>query len=397
VLRSLHLRVYTTADYVAQWNRLFGWASSDQHVPAPCSDALTDVAAVLRQKGITGRALARGIGADSSFVAKVVAGKKPWPTELRRRALDWIAAQSDPLPPASGRQDTAVAASDATASPRLMPLIAAAIRGERPMLDVAMEYLRRGWSVVPQMPRAKRPCVRWKPFQDRLPTVEELTDWFAQWPDAGLGVVLGPVSGLFVVDVDGTEAHEVLLAQLGSVPVAPRAISGSRSPDRYHLFFRCPQIPTKAKATPWHPKLEFRGKGGIVVIAPSLHPSGRRYAWDDGCSPDDHPLPDVPAKILEALTPRTTTLTTAPLSTPALPITVAPSTQEYLSGRYAEGPGWNDRLFRATCDLAGRGMSRADAEPLLLAGARPRDASNREMAQRTIASAYSQPREPGCS
>src|SRR6516165_8277235 len=131
-----------------------------------------------------------------------------------------------------------------------------------------------------------------------------MQSWFRSWPDAGLAVVLGPVSDLFVLDVDGPEAHAALLKQLGAEPHVPKAISGSQKPHRYHLFFRCPGIATKAKATPWHPQLEFRGKGGIVVIPPSFHKSGHRYAWAEGRSPADLPLPEVPSPILAALQPK---------------------------------------------------------------------------------------------
>ena len=70
------------------------------------------------------------------------------------------------------------------------------------------------------------------------------------------------------------------------------------------------------------------------------------------------------------------------------------STRAFLAGTYADGPDWNGRLFRAACDLAGRGMPQEDAEPLLLAGAQPWDETNAETARRTIESAFGEPREP---
>ena len=44
--------------------------------------------------------------------------------------------------------------------------------------DIALGYLRRGFSVVPVEPKTKHPCVRWKPYQDRLPTEEEVVAWY---------------------------------------------------------------------------------------------------------------------------------------------------------------------------------------------------------------------------
>jgi hypothetical protein len=177
-----------------------------------------------------------------------------------------------------------------------------------------------------------------------------------------MAVVLGPVSGLFAIDVDGSEAHEALVEHLGAEPVAPKVLSGSRKPHRYHLFFEHPDVTTKAKATPWHPQLEFRGKGGIVIVPPSLHKSGNRYAWAEGRSLDDLRLPELPKEIVAALEP-------APRPTPAsnsVPVDVSvvdasPTTREFLSGRHANGPHWNPRLFRAACDLAGRGVPMEEA------------------------------------
>lgn len=263
------------------------------------------------------------------------------------------------------------------------------------IVDVALAYRDLGWSIVPQLPGAKKPRVLWKEYQDRIPTQKLIKTWFTRWPTAGLAVVLGPVSNLLVVDVDGPEAHAVLVARLGTEPLAPKVLSGSRAPCRYHLFFQCPDLHTRAKQTPWHENLEFRGQGGIVIIPPSFHKSGRRYAWAKGQSVDDLSPPVVPDEIQEALKPVR--------RTPRQPATLVEvdfenasrSTKKFLSGAYAEGPRWNDRLFRAACDLAGREVPLDEAEPLLLTGAQPWTRAEAELARGTIQSAYSQQREPG--
>jgi hypothetical protein len=199
------------------------------------------------------------------------------------------------------------------------------------------------------------------------------------------------------VDVDGPEADAALAERLGGEPRAPKALSGSGKPHRYHLFFKHPELPTKAKMTPWDPHLEFRGRGGIVVLPPSLHKSGNRYAWAPGRSPDDLDLPELPPAILQALQPLPATRRRGPAAravpTPA-GLDASPRTGAFLSGQYADGPRWNDRLFDAACDLSGRGLPLEAAEPLLLAGAQPWNAGEAELARKTITSAYAQPREP---
>ena len=156
------------------------------------------------------------------------------------------------------------------------------------------------------MPKSKRPHVRWTPFQERIPTFEEWLQWSRQWPDAGLLLVLGPVSDVCVIDVDGEEAHDALLEHLGREPVAPKVISGSGASHKFHLYFKHPAVPTRASMTPWHPKLEFRGKGGLIVLPPSIHPSGKRYEWAKGRSLEHLPLPPLPKAVVAAITPKPT-------------------------------------------------------------------------------------------
>lgn len=377
-LDVVHLRVYAGADYLACWNRFFQWDDDPGTPSAPETLGKTteDLVRVLNRKGISRRALARGLSRNHSFIVRMLGGKKPWPAGLLDKAIDWAETQ------------------EATRKGGLDPVEEP--DDDVPSLKMALEYLEEGWSIVPQLPGAKKPCVKWKEFQDRRPYDEELVDWFERWPKAGLALVLGPISGILVVDVDGPEAHEALLERLGREPQAPKAISGSRKPFRYHLYFRHPDLATKAKSTPWHPKLEFRGKGGIVVIPPSLHKSGNRYAWARGRSLDDLSLPDLPRGILEALKPLPPRGPAGPQPTQVIPrgIGASASTRAFLSGKFAEGPNWNDRLFKAACDLCARNLPVEEAEQLLLAGACPWNMGEEESARRTILSAYSRPREP---
>jgi hypothetical protein len=268
-------------------------------------------------------------------------------------------------------------------------------------LNAAVEYRLRGASVVPQRTGAKRPAIFWKVFQDRQPTVDELASWFNRWPDAGPAVVLGLVSNLFVIDVDGIDAEEELKQQLDGIPLAPRVNSGSKDPHRFHLWFTHPEFETKARATPWHPQLEFRGHGGIVVAPPALHKSGRRYRWAEGRSLDDLLPPKLPKPILDALLAKATVrrpASTVPIKFDKMSFkTLCRNTRQFLSGKHANAEGWNAKLFAAACDMAGNGVPHEKAEEMLLLGAQPWNDDEREKAVATIASAFSEPRSPAKS
>lgn len=237
----------------------------------------------------------------------------------------------------------------------------------------AEELTLRRLAVVPMTPRTKKPYVRWKGFQTTPPTDQQVRDWWAQWPDAGIGLVLGPVSRVLAIDVDGPEAHAELLRHLGHEPLAPKMWSGSGKPYRYQLFFHHPEeLTTKAKFTPWHPQLEFRGQGGLSILPPSLHKSGLRYRWASGRSLTEMELPPLPPPMLAAL--RDTHPKPAG-NTPLVTTAIAPAELDRVQRRAlalitskvhaVEGDGGDKATFTAACYLVREfGLSVEQALPV---------------------------------
>ncbi|SIO10508.1 Bifunctional DNA primase/polymerase, N-terminal [Singulisphaera sp. GP187] len=279
----------------------------------------------------------------------------------------------------------------------------------------ALDYHERGFCPIPQKPGAKSPCIKWKGYQNQPPSRSVIKYRFIDdFPDAGIALVLGPAFNLFVVDCDGEEAHRILVDRLGGLPPTPTVLSGSGLPHKYHLYFQHPALPTNAKFTPWHRNLEFRGYRGIVIAPPSLHKSGNRYRWAEGRSLDDVPMLEVPGPILEALQARESKLTRnsgsrkKPVSGTRHMSNIQRSeqagqsaksgfclaTREFLAGTYADEPGWNDRLFRASADMVGCGYEFEEALPLLMQAAGPWSREDQDAATRTIESAFSQERVP---
>jgi hypothetical protein len=88
------------------------------------------------------------------------------------------------------------------------------------MLDYAKDYLQRGFSIIPLKPKDKRPAIpSWLEFQKRIPTEEELEQWFGNGSSNGIGIVTGNISGLTVVDLDSQEA--VQFAKTNHFPSTP--------------------------------------------------------------------------------------------------------------------------------------------------------------------------------
>ena len=92
LLDRLDVRVFAPPDYARRWSGYFGWddpAGRAEDRPA------FDLRAGMRSRGLSCRTLAAGVGCDHSFLAKILAGKKPWPAGLPEKVGAYLAG--DPL------------------------------------------------------------------------------------------------------------------------------------------------------------------------------------------------------------------------------------------------------------------------------------------------------------
>ncbi len=168
----------------------------------------------------------------------------------------------------------------------------------------AEEYLARGWSIIPLLPREKRPLLPWAEFQERPPTRDEVQAWFRRWPEANVAIVTGARSGLVVLDIDvphgGANSLTRLQAEHGDLPLTVEALTGGGG---RHLYFAHPGGMVHNRVG-IEPGIDLRGDGGYIVAPPSVHPSGTRYAWVATRSPRDVPLAPLPSWLLEQLRTR---------------------------------------------------------------------------------------------
>lgn len=160
--------------------------------------------------------------------------------------------------------------------------------------QAALDYLGRGWSVIPVRARAKRPSIPWKAYQSKHVSEQTLRDWFRRSPDYNVAIVTGELSGLVVMDVDPRHGGEESLRELerehGALPETLESITGGGG---RHLYFAHPggTVPNR---TGIRPGIDLRGDGGCVVAPPSLHPSGKHYRWKKGHGPGDVTPADLP-------------------------------------------------------------------------------------------------------
>ena len=66
-------------------------------------------------------------------------------------------------------------------------------------LTHCLNLLKSGKPIFP-VNQNKTPLITtWKPYQDRLPTEQEVTQWWTQWPDANIGMATGRLSGVVLL------------------------------------------------------------------------------------------------------------------------------------------------------------------------------------------------------
>jgi hypothetical protein len=82
-----------------------------------------------------------------------------------------------------------------------------------------------------------------------------------------------------VLDIDGDIGEATLKkleGEFGQLPSTVEAITGGGG---RHLFFETPDALIRNSAGKIGPGIDVRGEGGYVIAPPSVHPSGRVYAW----------------------------------------------------------------------------------------------------------------------
>ncbi|AWM38186.1 hypothetical protein C1280_15135 [Gemmata obscuriglobus] len=177
---------------------------------------------------------------------------------------------------------------------------------ENPLLAAALDYAGRGWRVVPLHAcvaderrtdgaigcscgnpecgsQGKHPRLKaWQKEASADPA--QVGTWWAAWPEANVGVALGPESGVVAIDVD-TKAGEQLVKELAGDAVERTVLF--RTGKGHRLLYAVPaDLPappvTRVVQLGGSEAVRFQSTGGQCVMPPSLHPSGSFYEWVEG-------------------------------------------------------------------------------------------------------------------
>lgn len=169
-------------------------------------------------------------------------------------------------------------------------------------LDWALTYARRGWQVIPLHSIENGHCSCSRKDKCESPgkhprTINGLSDgsteettiraWWQRFPTSNIGIVTGAVSGIIVLDIDprhyGDDALQELEERNGPLPRTVEVVTGSGG---RHIYFRHPGIRIPCSSGQIGEGIDVRGDGGYVVAPPSLHISGREYAWEGSSEPE---------------------------------------------------------------------------------------------------------------
>ena len=167
-------------------------------------------------------------------------------------------------------------------------------------LTAALAYADAGWYVLPVRTDTKHPGsvvgAGWPSLSSRDP--KTIAGWFAG-TDHGIALHCGR-SGAVVLDVDDyANIPDIVLAAIENTQ-CPYQSTRADEPGRGHYLVANTTgrrigngLGKLASSKKWG---EVRGANGVIIVAPSVHPSGGRYQWER-----TGPLPPIPDYLADEL------------------------------------------------------------------------------------------------
>jgi Bifunctional DNA primase/polymerase, N-terminal/Primase C terminal 2 (PriCT-2) len=160
---------------------------------------------------------------------------------------------------------------------------------DNPCLAAGLAYAEFGWTVFPADIITKHPHKAGKYSNGKrwgaTKVPAEIKRDFKKWPNAAICIPCGIENGIFVVEADTKEGHDVdgianlqtLINANSPLPETRMARSPSGS---IHYYFTYPDKGlVRNSAGILAPGVDVRGEGGMVVAPPSIKPGVGQYEW----------------------------------------------------------------------------------------------------------------------
>jgi len=132
------------------------------------------------------------------------------------------------------------------------------------MFDSAIALVGKGKPVFP-CGKDKKPLVAWADFQKRIPTVDEVREWWTKWPEANIGMPTGKLSGISVVDIDPKNGGTVPEGMPTMTTVVKTGSGG------WHYYYKhADGVRNTDERGTGFKGVDIRGDGGFVIVPPSI-------------------------------------------------------------------------------------------------------------------------------
>jgi hypothetical protein len=163
-------------------------------------------------------------------------------------------------------------------------------------MEAALLYASRGWSPLPLCPpdhvgvgrhhvaicksEGKAPLIKWGEHQLRIATESEIRQWWQSWPNANVGVAMGP-GGLVGIDTDGPAGDEALRQMIEGGWIRTLEFKTPGGGLRHLYVCRADaMLSPKFQALAKKEEVRLLGRGAQTVAPPSRHPRGGIYQWN---------------------------------------------------------------------------------------------------------------------
>ena len=210
----------------------------------------------------------------------------------------------------------------------------------------ALTLAERGLPVFPCNSENKKPLTK-NGFYDATTELDQIRQWWRQWPGALIGYPTGETSGLVVIDVDAKagDPDDILSELERQVDAMFRGPRLRTMHGGYHCVFQSdPRV--RIGAGRFREGVDWRGNGGYAIA-----PDGKRYQLIvDG---DPEPIPEALIDLIVRHQGQSPQLSVAGgMDAPAYRRTTAELTQ----GTFTEGQ-WHESMIRMVAIFARRGFS----------------------------------------